>query len=310
MVVSEEELNGNLRILTVDGLKNIIRTLNQHLKLKLRVSGNKSDFIDRIEDTLDHYKHNNTTNYEMTNDIVMQIFNTGSYSRPASGSGPRIPPSGANPATRQGVHQPHVPPKSLTWKPNPFQSIIKQISEVAVLNEAKDRTLRSVLLEFKIPPDFSQQLYQSRIVPSNPVRHQLRIYAASSDFYKPHLFDQQLPIDFPVLCDLKINGHQLKTNTRGVRNQPGTAAPPNADCDKGLRISPDASNTLEVVYRDTNKKHYIVINLVEQYSCDQMVNMVKQQPQIPASDVIEKCEWGVFFESLDSSFRRSIHARQ
>lgn len=291
MVVEDEEVNKKLGMLTVDALKNIIRSLNSHLKLKLRLSGNKSDFIDRIEDTVDHYKFNNKANWDITRDIITQIFNTGTYSRPANGSGPRQQPQ--QPQQPQPPVQPQPKPPthpSLTWKTNPFQSIIKQISHVAVLNEARDRSLRSALLEFKIPPDYSQQLYQSRIVPSNPVRHQLRIYAASSDFYKPPLFDQPLPIDFPVLCDLKINGNPLKSNTRGVRNQPGTAAPPNADSDKSLLISPNASNTLEVVYRDTNKKHYIVINLVEQYSCDHLVNLVKQQPQIPSSHVLDKCK--------------------
>ena len=291
MAVGEEELNTHIRVLTVDGLKTVIRTLNTQLHLKLRLSGNKADFVDRIEDTLDHYKNHNAGHYQIAKDIVVQISKTGVYSRPASGSGPRAPPPPIHTARPSTAATAALKPKALTWKHNPFQSIVRQISDVAVLHEARDKSLRSVLLEFRIPNDFSHQIYQSRIVPSNPVRYQLRIYAASSDFYKPHLFDDHLPIEFPVLCDLKINGSTLKTNTRGVRNQPGTAAPPDADCDKKLIIEPGASNTLEVVYRDTHKKHYVVINLVEQYSCDQLVNMVKEQPQIPASVVLNKCEW-------------------
>ncbi|TIB94976.1 hypothetical protein E3Q18_04068 [Wallemia mellicola] len=287
MAVNEEDVKNKLNILTVENLKSIIRVLNSQLKLKLRLSGNKADFVHRILDTLDHYKEHNKSNYDVTKDIVMQVYNTGTYSRPASGSGPRLPPT-LNLPTKHPAYEQPAAPKPLIWKSNPFQSIIRQVSDVATLHEARDRSLRSVFLEFKIPTDYSQQLNQSRIGPSDPIRYQLRIYSASSDFYKPHLLDQQLPIDFPVLCDLKVNGKQIKANTRGVRNQPGTASPPNADVEKNLILSPNASNTLEVIYRDTHKKHYIVINLVEQYSCDQLANIVRQQPEIPSTSVVER----------------------
>ena len=130
-------------------------------------------------------------------------------------------------------------------------------------------------------------MYQSRVVSNQSIRYQLRIYAASSDFHKPHI-NSLLPIEFPLLCDIKVNGRHIKVNTRGVRNQPGTAAPPNADFEKTLNLRPNDLNNIEILYRDTSKKHYIVVNLVEQYSVDYLIKQIENNPEIPKDSVIEK----------------------
>jgi len=58
-------------------------------------------------------------------------------------------------------------------------------------------------------------------------------------------------IAFPHQCELKVNGDEVKTNLRGLKNKPGSTRP--ADITKMLRLKPTYTNNLEFTYALTQK---------------------------------------------------------
>ncbi|RMZ75299.1 hypothetical protein DV738_g5563, partial [Chaetothyriales sp. CBS 135597] len=59
-------------------------------------------------------------------------------------------------------------------------------------------------------------------------------------------------ITFPHQVELKVNGNEVKTNLRGLKNKPGSTRP--ADITKYLRRkTPGLSNTVEMTYALTTK---------------------------------------------------------
>ena len=75
--------------------------------------------------------------------------------------------------------------------------------------------------------------------------HQLRLYCTSSVFHSPSspqsLWATQLcPMEFPPVCEIKVNGRAIPTN-RGMKKKPGTAPP--ADVTK---LSVHGDNKIEM----------------------------------------------------------------
>lgn len=59
-------------------------------------------------------------------------------------------------------------------------------------------------------------------------------------------------IAFPHQSDIKINGHEVKANLRGLKNKPGSTRP--VDITKELRLNiPHYTNKVEFTYALTNK---------------------------------------------------------
>ena len=73
------------------------------------------------------------------------------------------------------------------------------------------------------------------------------IYCASDPLNPYTLTD----IAFPHQVEIKINEDEVKANTRGLKNKPGSTRP--ADITKLLRIRADYSNVMKVTYALTNK---------------------------------------------------------
>ena len=73
------------------------------------------------------------------------------------------------------------------------------------------------------------------------------IYCAS-DPLSPFSFTD---IAFPHQVEFKVNEDEVKANTRGLKNKPGSTRP--ADITKLLRIRAEYSNVMKVTYALTNK---------------------------------------------------------
>lgn len=79
-------------------------------------------------------------------------------------------------------------------------------------------------------------------------RYQLRLYCTSSSFHSStaqSLWASQVcPIEFPPICEIKVNAVTLTANTRGMKKKPGTAPP----VDLGKHVKLQGLNKIDFTY--------------------------------------------------------------
>ena len=110
------------------------------------------------------------------------------------------------------------------------------------------------------------------------------------------------PVEFPPTCEVRVNSRVLTANFRGIKKKAGTA-PPADITDLCARTIPGAGNLVEMVYVNGNQssgvkvrvkyllyrqtertkqkplpqKFYLVVNLVEVTSVEELVERLKRR---------------------------------
>lgn len=119
------------------------------------------------------------------------------------------------------------------------------------------------------------------------------------------------PIEFPPTCEVRVNNVQITANTKGLKKKPGTAPP--ADLGKAVRMTPQGQNRVELIYvnsqqpvqpkvcvgqqsrdletlsvlnENLSQKFYMVVNLVEITSVDELVNKVKRDKFKSSNEIL------------------------
>jgi len=97
------------------------------------------------------------------------------------------------------------------------------------------------------------------------------------------------PIEFPPTCEVRVNNVQITANTKGLKKKPGTAPP--ADLGKAVRMTAQSQNRVELIYVNSQqpvqpKKYYMVVNLVEVTSVDELVDKVKKGKYRSGSEIL------------------------
>lgn len=110
-------------------------------------------------------------------------------------------------------------------------------------------------------------------------------------------------ITFPNQIEVKVNGDDVKSNFKGLKNKPGTTKP--ADITDLVRKTPGYNNSLQITYALTTKvghnteshkntplkfsqKYTIVVNLVQKTSADALAESVKSGKSISRDNVINE----------------------
>ncbi|MCJ1288344.1 SUMO ligase siz1 [Xylographa opegraphella] len=96
----------------------------------------------------------------------------------------------------------------------------------------------------------------------------------------------QVDITFPHQIEIRVNLDEVKANLRGLKGKPGSTRP--ADITPLLRKRPGYDNTLNVTYALTNKKFYIIVNLVKQHTAEALVAKLKAGRSISKDQVIRE----------------------
>ncbi|EAU33412.1 conserved hypothetical protein [Aspergillus terreus NIH2624] len=93
-------------------------------------------------------------------------------------------------------------------------------------------------------------------------------------------------VAFPHQVELKVNLDEVKTNLRGLKNKPGTTRP--ADITKYIRKKPGYPNHIVLTYALTQKRFFVLANLVRQHPVRELVNELKQRKVISKEQVIRE----------------------
>jgi hypothetical protein len=101
--------------------------------------------------------------------------------------------------------------------------------------------------------------------------YQIRLFCCSEDYYspgtaypygaaKPYQPRGPAPVEFPPVCEVRLNGQMITANLRGIKKKEGTVNPPNlSDLKKGsgvefaMNLAPGAINRVELAYANTEK---------------------------------------------------------
>lgn len=114
-----------------------------------------------------------------------------------------------------------------------------------------------------------------------------------------------LDISFPNQIEVKVNGDDVKSNFKGLKNKPGTTKP--ADITSLVRKAAGYPNNVQITYALTTKvrdpsenleetalsprqKYTVIINMVQKTSADALADRVKQGRYISKAQVLNESE--------------------
>ncbi|PVG03348.1 hypothetical protein CPB86DRAFT_779686 [Serendipita vermifera] len=181
-----------------------------------------------------------------------------------------------------------------TWRPSPFYRIDQPVSNLQECPESTSSSDRRVArFNFYLQPDQLSKLQQ----PSS--KYQLRLYCTTSQYYitlGTSFRHTPCPIEFPPTCEVRVNNHLLTANFRGIKKKAGTAPPADITA-LTLRGAGNVGNQVEMVYVNSTQtvgnkkpppqKYYLIVNLVECTSVDQLVDKLRTRVE-PKENVIAK----------------------
>ncbi|KAF8525164.1 PINIT domain-containing protein, partial [Hysterangium stoloniferum] len=318
-----EVFKNSIRLNTVAKLQTIITGWSDQCRVNIAKSGKKQDLIDRMTRVMNDWKESNQVDKWLRAKAVLeQVKETGhhyamppdvtggpypqpfasSSSHKLNGTPAYLAPTGAGsshirynpyaPARKIESSAPsqtvtHVKP-SIRFKSSPFYRIDQAVSAVVECPEstsAMDR--RSQTLAFTLT---SEQI--SKLQAPN---FQLRLFCTSSSWHTHHntgfRTEQPCPIEFPATCEVRVNNTQLTANLKGLKKKPGTAPPP--DLGSSVRENTQIQNHVNMVYVNNqqpvlHKKFYMIVNLVEVTSVDQLVEKLRKGKYKSEGDIRAK----------------------
>lgn len=272
-----------VKTLTNAQLKDILRSE------ALAVSGVKAslqlriiDFIERLAQT------GQTARYDALRKF---IYTTANRVMPAVSSTPSYPQY-QPPAVSQSIStQPRSSPLSipipslgftsgtflsrLSFKDSPFYTILEPLTstvECKVREQTRDSVELKVVLNSTVA---------SRLQTDSNCR--VMVYCASDTGLNQYT---KSDVAFPHQVELKANLDEVKANLRGLKNKPGTTRP--ADVTSHIRKKPGYQNNIVMTYALTQKKFFVVVNLVQQHPIDDLVAELKARKTISREQVVRE----------------------
>ncbi|KAI5457881.1 PINIT domain-containing protein [Mariannaea sp. PMI_226] len=176
-------------------------------------------------------------------------------------------------------NHPSAPPRlHVNFRPSPFYKFERPIGEVRVCdNMPSHRNTVSIQLKLQEHPALQKCLEDSS--------YRVMVFCAGDNSPGMH------NISFPHQSEIRVNGTDIKANLRGLKNKPGSTRP--VDITSALRIRGAYPNTLDFTYALTTKvgcqlKYYLVINLCQVTSVEQLVTSISNGMKISVDSVLKE----------------------
>ncbi|KAL4976193.1 PINIT domain-containing protein [Aspergillus desertorum] len=166
-------------------------------------------------------------------------------------------------------------PGPLIFKDSPFYKIVRQLTPT-IECKAREHTRDSVELKIHLDADVASRLL------AEPKLRVMIFCAADSGLNQFTKSD----IAFPHQVELKANLDEVKANLRGLKNKPGTTRP--ADITNYIRKKAGYTNHVVMTYALTQKRFFIVANLVECTAIEELVDKLKRRKTITKEQVLQE----------------------
>ena len=129
------------------------------------------------------------------------------------------------------------------------------VSEIVPAPETRSQSERgAVVMHLTLNDETRTKLQSSNC--------QIRLYCTTSSFYTPGTgsvwSSQMCPIEFPPVCELRMNGNVISANTRGMKKKPGTAPP----VDLGKHLKTIGLNRIDMTYVNNSQPFVPKVRLI------------------------------------------------
>ncbi|KAF9211724.1 SUMO ligase siz1 [Podila verticillata] len=307
--------------LLVNQLKALIKSLNETIRPAphLKLGGNKAELIYRLTDFIVKY-------HQIGDQVVIRqirqcvrALNQGEVATiitpvhpGGNGSSYRIPgsmltskPNPGQPSSSHGTSSnnknsyypqsqpPHqYPPQQQpqhsslaggssqmikqVFKSSPFYRDIQTLCPPKLCVEAKDRTL-STPLHFTMQPMVATQMKRDP-------DFQLMVFCGWADSSPQH----PVLMEFPSVCEIKVNGRVLEANLRGMKNKPGTVSP--ANITRLCRLENADYNKVEFIYANSTKRYYASTHVVKKISVQSIVAEIEHGKFLSKEKMLQMIE--------------------
>ncbi|RDW59280.1 uncharacterized protein DSM5745_11108 [Aspergillus mulundensis] len=163
----------------------------------------------------------------------------------------------------------------LIFKDSPFYRIERQLTPT-IECKAREHTRDSVELKIHLDENTT-----SRLLVDPKLR--VMIFCAADSGLNPYT---KSDIAFPHQVELKANLDEVKANLRGLKNKPGTTRP--ADITNYIRKKAGYPNHVVMTYALTQKRFFVVANLVECTAIEELVDKLKRRKTITKEQVLQE----------------------
>ncbi|KAL4871963.1 hypothetical protein BDV12DRAFT_205454 [Aspergillus spectabilis] len=246
-----------IKTLTNAQLKDILRTEG------LAVSGVKASLQLRIIDYLERLSQGG--HLERFDSLRQLIYLTAHRPLPQSPSvPPPIPGHHYQQATNQSIQSHH--------RPSPIGMSITSHGSAP----AREHTRDSVELKILLSADVA-----SRLLSDSKLR--VMVFCAADTGLNQFT---KSDIAFPHQVELKANLDEVKANLRGLKNKPGTTRP--ADITNYIRKKAGYTNHVVMTYALTQKRFFVLANLVECTPIEELVDRLKRRKTITKEQVLQE----------------------
>ncbi|KAG9295462.1 hypothetical protein G9A89_013491 [Geosiphon pyriformis] len=171
----------------------------------------------------------------------------------------------------------------ILFKKSPFYEVIERVTPGKACQVSSDKS--RVCIEFY----FTQSLINKLTLKGGGL-YQLRFFCcAAPDMQQINSRTAPLAlVEFPTACELLVNGEQLQTSLRGIKNKPGTVQPPEIThlCHINLR----SNNKLEFVYANISKPYIVMVQLVKKVNVHTIVEGIKKNKIISKAQVLQRLQ--------------------
>ncbi|CAO1625726.1 unnamed protein product [Sympodiomycopsis kandeliae] len=173
-------------------------------------------------------------------------------------------------------------PSRINFKPSPFWKIENFLCAPILLPEAAMQSRREAVLDLKLNPQVSS------LIKSQSTSYQVRLFCATKAAAE---ISERYPatsasVEFPVSCELRINGALYTSSLKGSKKQPGRVPPPNLNKDKTLITREGLLNKITLAYANTTQKYVMVAAFCSYTSAEENVERLRRQKHRTREEII------------------------
>ncbi|GFN12108.1 SUMO ligase siz1 [Aspergillus tubingensis] len=163
----------------------------------------------------------------------------------------------------------------LTFKDSPFYTVIEPLTSASEC-KVREQTRDSVELKVILTPTVATRLQADPNI-------RVMVYCAADTGLNQYT---KSDIAFPHQVELKANLDEVKANLRGLKNKPGTTRP--ADVTQYIRKKPGYPNNIVMTYALTQKRFFVLVNLVQRHPVEELVAELKRRKTISKEQVLRE----------------------
>ncbi|KAJ9301461.1 transcriptional regulator family: Zinc finger, MIZ-type [Paecilomyces variotii] len=163
----------------------------------------------------------------------------------------------------------------LTFKDSPFYTILEPLTPTMEC-KVREHTRDSVELRVVLNTSVAAKL-------QNDPNVRVMVYCAADTGLNQY---SKSDIAFPHQVELKANLDEVKANLRGLKNKPGSTRP--ADVTNHIRKKPGYPNHIVMTYALTQKKFFVLVNLVQRHPVEELVAKLKARKTISKEQVVRE----------------------